>query len=130
LARRERRCGTAATHEPGPDERTREAAAAGTPGRRITEWVIGIVAAAAVFFGLFILFAGEDRYLGFGGESWRVGDISQGWAYGLLVGGGLLLVIVLGMILPGRSRRRNQGRGSRRPGGGLRRSDDLVGELH
>jgi len=72
--------------------------------QRITGWVLGIVGAAAVFFGLFILFAGEDQYLGFGGASWRVGDISQGWAYGLLVGGGLLLVIVVAMLLRGRSR--------------------------
>ena len=74
--------------------------------QRIVGWVFGIIGAAAVFFGLFILFAGENQYLGFGDASWRVGDIPHEWAYGLLAGGGLLLVVVLGMILQGLRRRR------------------------
>lgn len=71
---------------------------------RVVGWVLGIAGAAAVFLGLFILFGGEDQYLGWGGASWRVGDIPHGWAYGLLVGGGLLLVIVVSAILRGRNR--------------------------
>ena len=74
--------------------------------RRIIGWVFGIIGVVAVFCGLFILFAGEDQYLGWGGASWRVGDIAHGWAYGLLAGGGLLLVIVLGMLLQVLGRKR------------------------
>jgi len=73
--------------------------------RRAIAWVIGVLGAAAVFFGLFILFAGENQYLGFGGASWRVGDISSNWAYGLLAGGGVLLVALLGALVAGRGRR-------------------------
>lgn len=69
--------------------------------QRIIGWVFGIFGALAVFCGLFILFAGENQYL----ASWRAGDISHGWAYGLLAGGGLLLLVVLGLLLSGRSRR-------------------------
>jgi hypothetical protein len=69
--------------------------------QRIIGWVFGIIGALAVFCGLFILFAGENQYL----ASWRAGDIAHGWAFGLLAGGGLLLLVVLGLILSGRSRR-------------------------
>lgn len=41
---------------------------------RATEWILGGVGALAVFLGLFVLLAGEDQYLGFGGSAWRVGD--------------------------------------------------------
>jgi len=44
---------------------------------RVTESVPGIFGAFAVFLGLFILFGGEDRYLGFGGFTWRAGDIAS-----------------------------------------------------
>lgn len=70
------------------------------PGWKFTEWLFGIVGGIGAFLGLFILFADEDQYVGIGGDlSWRVGDISLAWAYGLLIGGGLLLLIALGMVL-------------------------------
>ncbi len=73
-------------------------------GWRFTEWLFGIVGGIATFLGLFILFAGEDQYVGIGGDvSWRVGDIDLAWAYGLLIGGGLLLLIALGMVIFGRA---------------------------
>ena len=69
-------------------------------------WTGGIVGAIAVFLGLFILFAGENQYVGLGGDwSWRVGDISSAWAYGLLAGGVVLLLIVLASTV-GMARRR------------------------
>jgi hypothetical protein len=61
---------------------------------RITEWVLGIVGAIGAFVGAFILFAGDNQYIGIGGTaSWRVGDIESGWGYGLLIGG----IVLLGM---------------------------------
>jgi hypothetical protein len=64
------------------------------------EWLFGIVGGIAVFLGIFILAAGEDQYVGIGGDlSWRVGDISSAWAYGLLIGGGALFLIALGMFI-------------------------------
>lgn len=72
------------------------------PGFRLTEWLLGIVGGISAFLGLFILFADADQYVGVGGDlSWRVGDISSAWMYGLLIGGGLLLLIALGMVVYG-----------------------------
>jgi hypothetical protein len=72
----------------------------GTPGwSRPVVWLFGIVGAIAAFLGLFILLAGENQYVGIGGDlSWRVGDISSAWTYGLLIGGGVLLLIALFMV--------------------------------
>lgn len=77
----------------------------GGPGWRFTEWLFGIVGGIALFLGLFILFAGENEYVGIGGDwSWRVGDISAAWTYGLLAGGAILLVASLVMVFLGRNR--------------------------
>lgn len=77
----------------------------GGPGWRFTEWLFGIVGGIGVFLGLFILFAGENEYVGIGGDwSWRVGDISSAWMYWLLIGGGVLLTASLVMIAYGRGR--------------------------
>ena len=92
--------------EKGSDAETRDASALGAGGRRIVGWVLGFAGAAAVFFGLFILFAGEDQYLGMGGARWRVGDIPRDWAFGLLAGGGLLLTIVIALAVRGGRRSR------------------------
>ncbi len=64
---------------------------------RATEWILGGVGALAVFLGLFVLLAGEDQYLGFGGSAWRVGDISAAWSYGLLIGGVALLAVAVAL---------------------------------
>jgi hypothetical protein len=68
---------------------------------RVGEWVLGIVGAVATFLGLFILYAGEDHYLGLFGWSWRVGDIAAAWGYGLLIGGIALLAIALALVVHG-----------------------------
>jgi hypothetical protein len=62
--------------------------AASSPGLRVSETVLAIVGATAVFLGAFILLAGDDQYVGLGGDaSWRVGDIALAWGIGLLVVG-------------------------------------------
>ena len=77
----------------------------GSPVWQFAEWLLGIVGGIGVFLGVFILFAGDDQYVGIGGAwSWRVGDISAAWAYGLLIGGGLLLSAALVMVIVGRDR--------------------------
>lgn len=59
---------------------------------RTTEWVLGIVGSIVAFLGLFVLFAGEDSYIGLGGSlMWQVGDIAPAWGYGMLIGGVVLL---------------------------------------
>jgi hypothetical protein len=70
-----------------------------SPSRGFAEWFLGIVGGISTFLGLFILFADADQYVGIGGDmSWRVGDISSAWAYGLLAGGVVLLAIALTMV--------------------------------
>ena len=74
--------------------------------RRGFGWVSAILGFVSMFLGLFINFAGEDQYVGLGGDlSWRVGDIATGWIYGFLIGGALLLAIAVALITGGRSRR-------------------------
>lgn len=74
-----------------------------SPSRGFAEWFLGIVGGISTFLGLFILLADADQYVGIGGDlSWRVGDISSAWAYGLLVGGVLFLAIALAMVYYGR----------------------------
>ncbi len=74
--------------------------------RNTVGWVMGIVGAVSLFLGLFIAYAGEDQYLGIGGDwSWRVGDISSAWMYGFLIGGAVLLIGVIAMVYQGLRRR-------------------------
>jgi hypothetical protein len=69
--------------------------------------LFGIVGGVAAFLGLFIMFGSEDEYVGLGGDlSWRVGDISSAWMYGLLVGGFVLLAAAIFMAVIGRNRPR------------------------
>lgn len=95
----------ATKHETTPEERT-GTVPAGTGWQETIQWVLGIVGAVGAFMGAFIMFAGEDQSVGIGGSlSWRVGDLSDWWGYGLLIGGGLLLVIVLAWVMQRRNRR-------------------------
>lgn len=53
---------------------------------RVTRWLLAVLGAISTFLGVFILFGGEDQYVGLGGDaSWRVGDIDPIWGYGLLI---------------------------------------------
>ena len=62
---------------------------------RVSEWVLGILAAIAAVMGVAIMVLPDDEYVGLGGQqfSWRVGDLSPWWGYGLLAGG-----VVLGIV--------------------------------
>ncbi len=67
---------------------------------RIMEWVLGIFGTISAFMGLFILFAGENQYVGLGGAlTWQVGEIAVGWAYGLLIAGIVLLAGSVALLL-------------------------------
>jgi len=74
-------------------------------GWKASEWLMGIIGGVAAFLGLFIFFGSESEYVGLGGDlSWRVGDISSAWAYGLLIGGVVLLSGVVFMLIAGQAR--------------------------
>lgn len=81
------------------DERTKGV------GWSVAEWLMGIIGGIGVFLGLFVMFAGDDQSIGLGGDfSWTVGEVSDAWMYGLLIGGGVLLLAALSMVVMGRSR--------------------------
>ena len=92
-------------HDTTPDEETGRPSPDTTGWQRVVKQLLGIFGAIGIFLGLFILFAGDGRYLGFWDSTWRVEDISEWWGYGLLAAGGVLWVVALGWILAGRSRR-------------------------
>lgn len=72
-------------------------------GWGVTEWILGIVGGIALFLGFFVMFAGEGQSIGLGGDlSWEVGEISDVWMYGLIVGGAVLLVTAVSMAIVGR----------------------------
>jgi len=76
-----------------------ERVATPTIWRRVLEWVLGIAGAIGVFVGAFIQFAAEDEYLGILWIwSWRVGDISEAWKFGFLIGGSLALMAAFGLV--------------------------------
>lgn len=87
-----------------PSDRESAGRMRASPSRGFFEWLLGILGGVATFLGLFVLFADSDQYIGIGGDlSWRVGDISSAWAYGLLAGGLVLLILALGIIFFGRT---------------------------
>ena len=76
-------------------------------GYSFAEWLLGIVGGIAAFLGLFIMFGPEEEYVGLGGDlSWRVGDISDAWMFGLLIGGFALLGVAVYLAIVGRDRPR------------------------
>jgi len=67
--------------------------------RTVAGWLLGIVGGIGVVLGAVILVAGENQYIGLGGDlSWRVGDIDPMWGLGLLIGGGALVLAGLGLV--------------------------------
>ena len=95
----------------------------GGPGWRFTEWLLGILGVVGLFLGLFIFFAGDDQYVGIGGDlSWRVGDVSPAWAWGLLVGG-IVLIVSAAVMLISAMNRSGQGVAA------ARRSSELLWHL-
>ncbi len=74
-------------------------------GWKAGEWLLGTIGAVAAFLGFFILLGSENEYVGLGGDlSWRVGDISSAWMWGLLIGGVVLLAGWVFMLIAGRAR--------------------------
>ncbi len=72
-------------------------------GWKVALWLSGVFGGVATFLGFFILFGGDDKSVGIGGDlSWEVGDISSAWTYGLLIGGLALLAMALAMVVTGR----------------------------
>ncbi len=69
-----------------------------------TEILLGILGVICLAVGVVILVADDDQFVGPGGDlAWRVGDIPAMVAWGLLIGGAVLLVVMGAMIWAGRS---------------------------
>ena len=69
-----------------------------------TEILLGILGVICLTVGVVIMVADDDQFVGPGGDlSWRVGDIPAMAAWGLLIGGVVLLVVMGAMIWAGRS---------------------------
>jgi hypothetical protein len=66
---------------------------------RVSEWMFAALAIITLSMGMVVLLAGEDEYVGLGGDvSWRVGDLSPWWGYGLLAAGTACLVACMALI--------------------------------
>lgn len=89
-----------------PSRHIRERASADGGWRRVVKQLMGIFGAIALFLGFFILFAGDNQSLGFWDSSWKVGEISEWWGYGFLIGGGVLWVALIAWLVQGRLGRR------------------------
>lgn len=69
-----------------------------------TEILLGILGVVCLAVGVVILVVDDNQFVGFGGDfSWRVGDIPAAAAWGLLIGGAVLLIVMGAMIWAGRS---------------------------
>jgi protein-S-isoprenylcysteine O-methyltransferase Ste14 len=74
-------------------------------GWSMAEWFMGIVGGIALFLGFFVMLGPEDEFIGLGGDlSWRVGDISAAWMFGLLIIGAAMVAGMVAMIVAGRNR--------------------------
>jgi hypothetical protein len=61
--------------------------------------MLAALAVIALAVGVVILVAGDDEYVGLGGDvSWRVGDLSPWWGYGLLAAGVAFLLATLALV--------------------------------
>lgn len=55
----------------------------------VTEWVTGVIGAVAAAIGAYLYYAPND---------WFVGDVAEGWAFGLFTGAGVLLATAFGVF--------------------------------
>ncbi len=70
---------------------------------KVAWWLCLVLGGVATVEGLVILLGPEDDTVGIGGDlSWRIGDISSAWIFGLLIVGFGLLAVWLWMIVAGR----------------------------
>jgi hypothetical protein len=66
---------------------------------RVSELELGILGGVALVMGVVVLFAGDEQYVGLGGEaSWQVGDIGLAWALGLLAMGAAIILIDVALV--------------------------------
>ena len=69
----------------------------------VTEVLLAILGIASLATGVFILVGDETQWVGFGGDlSWQVGEIPPEVGYGLVIGGGVLVLVSLALVLTGR----------------------------
>lgn len=68
-----------------------------TPMRHTIEWITGLLGAVAALIGAWMYYAPEDGTLTLFNSSWTVTNIAEGWAFGLLMGGGVFLAFAFGM---------------------------------
>ena len=62
-----------------------------------TEWITGLVGTVAALIGLWMYYGPSDGTLTLFNSSWTATDITEGWAFGLLMGGGVLLAAAFGL---------------------------------
>lgn len=62
-----------------------------------TEWITGLIGAVAALIGVWMYYAPEDGTLTLFNSSWTVTSITEGWTFGLLMGGGAFLAFAFGM---------------------------------
>ena len=85
-----------------PDGETRTNIGGGSFWRPSAGWLIGIVGGIGILLGAVILLAGEEQYIGLGGDlSWQIGSIEPVWAFALLIGGGALALAGAGLVIFG-----------------------------
>lgn len=66
---------------------------------RVSEWMFAILGMISLAVGTVVLVAGDDEYVGLGGDvSWRVGDLSPWWGYGLLAAGAAFVLAALALV--------------------------------
>ncbi len=59
--------------------------------RHTTEWIVGLLGAVAALIGAWMYYGPEDGTLTLFNSSWSATDITEGWAFALLMGGGVFL---------------------------------------
>ena len=62
-----------------------------------TEWIVGLIGAVAALIGAWMFYAPSDGTLTLFNSEWSVTEITEGWAYGLLMGGGVFLAFAFGL---------------------------------
>ena len=62
-----------------------------------TEWIIGLIGAVAALIGVWMYYGPDDGTLTLFNSSWTVTNITEGWAFGLLMGGGAFLAFAFGL---------------------------------
>lgn len=65
--------------------------------RHTTEWIVGLIGAVAALLGAWMYYGPADGTLTLFNSSWTVTNITEGWAFGLLMGGGVFLAAAFGM---------------------------------